>query len=522
MWNLITMNILWNILTKKRNADEEALTHSSSSHPFKKSSNSSSNDSNQLPDNVNQNSNAARIFELPKDIFHIIVTFISLKEMSKLDASIFNNIDRIKYFDLMENVTIKTYETVKSFPQFNWIHSRKVTLERIEICVQVKRNYLADFRSFRWENVKQLTLRNLGCDRHQLDSKVAIECLLKCTSLERLGLHGSYSSKRVTKYYLNSLLTIFDHQEFCERLKKVCLDEIFSSDAALLALSKHNRNLVDITFSPKNIDNSIMTQFFSSCGLTLEKLRWSLSTDEEDFTDYLQYCPQLKIIPTIIRNSELLTVAQYCPDLTDIKIKSTWGDGEIKELNDESMITFSEGCRKLETLSIYLSNISDAAMIRVFQNCSNLRHLSLGLHSVTHKCLQSLSVSCPLLVDLNLDGAHICGIISNFSFPCLTSFHHYGYGLCDSAFELFVQNSPNLKVIDLYYSHNVTNIGIHHIASHCHNLEKLSLEHLHDQPEPKTLIKILRNNPRLKKSGLYIDPIHDPLTDCIARFWKSE
>lgn len=280
-----------------------------------------------------------------------------------------------------------------------------------------------------------------------------------------------------------------------------------------------------------------MHRFFSLCGSSLENLEWYQPSYEElneeevdtDFTDYLHYCPKLKVIPDIFHISELIAAGQHCPDLTTVVIHN---DPERSFLmgkhNDENIVAFFERCQKVEKFTVYYTNFSDTTITRMFQNCQHLRYLSLHAMRVSSKFLESLSANCSS-EELVLHNIGVCESISNFSFPSLTRFLYNGFGHCglsDNSLGRLIQSLSRLKQIELYCSPNITNTGLHHIATHCRNLEKLFLYDLSRVTEPECLIEILRNNPRLKRLGFLFKSMDAPLIVVSEIFtmrpWEAE
>lgn len=151
----------------------------------------------------------------------------------------------------------------------------------------------------------------------------------------------------------------------------------FLTDAIILLLTEHCRNLVNIQFDPTDVNNATLTKFFSRCGSNLESLQWHYHDrydfGDKDFIDYLQFCPKLKVIPPIITcNSELLAASQYCPNLIELVIDrsqdaiSVTLEMQGSSCNNASLIAFFQRCHKVESVTQY----SCEQFFRVNNDCS--------------------------------------------------------------------------------------------------------------------------------------------------------
>lgn len=162
----------------KRSADDDSFSLNS----FKRKKSDLKND---YQHGNNSFKASARILELPKDIFHLIVgNYLNLKEIAMLDKSIVNRDDRVKYHFLIENVSIQALQKLSSPLQFKWIHSHNIRLERVIIFEN--KTDLRNFYLLNLQSVRQMILHNFAADRINLE--LASAFLLNCTSLDDLTL----------------------------------------------------------------------------------------------------------------------------------------------------------------------------------------------------------------------------------------------------------------------------------------------------------------------------------------------
>lgn len=392
-------------------------------------------------------SKKAQILDLPQDIFDFIfVDYLDagndLKNLTHFDAAICNHSDRTKYLGLVANLTFKhSYISIRGLLRLKWIFTRKIRFEKVCISETTQSDTLKDFLLY-WSNIKSLKLS------------------------------GS----------------------------------VHSTGEALSEISKYCRNLVEFTFTSTNINVSIVHTFFKLSGSTIEALYFDLpqwlvrEKTTGGFSSYLHYCPKLKRVEYFSFNSELIAAGHNCPDLLEAKICHEFN----VDINDQGLIALFKGCRKIQMLYIDMRSISDVVMLRATDCCRDLRNVTLvDCNTVSVVFLESLAENCPMLEKLTL--LHILTpkndlikLFTQWSFPNLVHFNYAGRELCDVSLLDLVQKSPHLKEISIAESHHITNVGMSHIASHCHNLKELQLQ-LPCGADPERLVEILRNNPRLPK-----------------------
>lgn len=312
-------------LTKKRNVEDETSEHLLTLHPSKKSS---SDSSSEQAAKVVANSMSSQIFQLPREIFHHIFTnYLSFQDLAKFDSLLLSRVDRFMYHSLIENMTFKTLQPVKNIFQLKWLFCRKVRLDRVDIFAGIDDNHFLDLYPLQWSSIKEI----IFSDGIFLHSGSILKCLAKCTSLEELSFATEENLKDtgIDDVYVSTVVQVFDQPEFCANLRKISFGRFSCfTDEILLLLSEHCSNLVSIQFDPTDVDSDVLLEFFAYCGSNFEILRWCnhgkynffSGADDADLSDYLEYCPELKEIPNILNNYELIAAGQYCPNLTKVTI----------------------------------------------------------------------------------------------------------------------------------------------------------------------------------------------------------
>lgn len=181
-----------------------------------------------------------------------------------------------------------------------------------------------------------------------------------------------------------------------------------TSREAIVALTKHCRNLVKIYFSARDIDDAIMKQFFLLCRSTLESLDVDLFdtavnigvcvAEYRGMSAYLEYCPNLKSFDIFSLKSEVIAVGQYCPDLSEVALMHLFSI----DIDDQGLIVLFEGCRKIQKLEIHLPSFTNAVMLKAIECCRDLKHITLSSCIISAESMESLAANCPLVGNFDL------------------------------------------------------------------------------------------------------------------------
>jgi len=480
---------------------------------------------------------SSRIFDLPPVLFHIIFgSYLSIHNICRFDKALCNHIDRPRYFSLLNGMTISHHFYVRSSAELAWIHNRQLRLENVSWGFNINTEDLCTLYPLHWSSIKKW---DFSKGTPSADARSIVACLLQCTSLESLECdvptsfnNGDAKFKEIfDEDYVDTLLSIFDHPEFCAHLRDIYLristhPPFIPINKAAVAISKHCHNLVRIEFGNEHTSSEVIVQFLSKCGATLQEFSFynCKRYSDSDYKRIIEYCPRLTAIKIHVASDSdafMSEIGRCYPDLLSLTLydhdNRDVNDGNLQsQLHMQGLFALFEGCRKLQSLNIVNSfkklseTLSEAVLIRALECCRDLRHFRLLSVPITARVLFTLSTNCSQLEELSLNGRIITESHENLlyfneqcNFPNLHSLDCGSIEINDRLILEFVQKSPLLRNLDISCSPYITDVGMHHIATHCRNLSRICIRHLSGVSTPDNLIKILINNPNIRKSGFH-------------------
>lgn len=470
----------------------------------------------------------ARIFDIPQYVFHIIFgEYLTFRDILKFDDAVCNYLDRIIYLYCLKDTILKnqtpTYPLLNRHVLF-WIHKRRVGLQKIQMTPATNHNLIETFCPWIWPHITTLIINDFPPIGPPEDVDVLVGRLLKCTSLEHLTfiLDGDPKTAYLkSTYSVEKFMLVFENERFCSQLRHLHLKSTRSislTERAGESIAKYCIHLQYINFESIQLSDSNMTQLLMNCGSNIVRFHYNFR-----FDNLLRYCPKLTMLPrTVYFNNELIAAGQHCPNLVNLLIgrimtpvNNSFGDADTRVCNDTGALAVFQGCRKLVNIKIAHCQISDIGVTRAAE-CCNLRVVILSdLPNITLKSLVSLSKNCPELDELKLTNLDFSAVDLNelseqCIFPQLIHFSSTEVNVGDSFVLALAKNSPRLMMFSLHSMPNITDVGMHHIATHCRNLTNLWLFNLAGFTRPDNLVNILINNPRLGK-GFKVNSSTAPL-----------
>ena len=448
----------------------------------------------------------SRLLNLPPVLFQeIFSNYLYYNDIARFDKAVCNHADRDRYLSLLNGMVISNpFWCIRTSNQLAWIYMRQIRLESVGFGCEINEEDLCTLYPLHWLSVKQWYFE-WG---PSVDAESIVECLKQCTSLGELNFNIFDPNEDIfDEEYVEAILTLFELSDFCAHLRKITLGSyLFTNDATIKAISNHCHNLVHLDFGDyetSNISPEVMMVFLVRCGAHLEKLDF-LSLyffNDSNVVQAIKFCPRLTTIKLRAPSSVVMKEIGRCyPELMDLTINS------FKRDTDEELIALFEGCRKIQKLCIEFSIISERALIRIFECCCDIRHISFRSVPMTALCLEKLAVNCVqltylVLSSLEISKADLNEFSINSRFPNLVSLYCGKVNIGDRFLLEFARKSPLLWKICLYSCMYISDVGVHHIASHCRNLTEISFSNMAGIYSPDYLIDILINNPKIKKSG---------------------
>ncbi|XP_074290671.1 coronatine-insensitive protein 1-like [Silene latifolia] len=190
------------------------------------------------------------------------------------------------------------------------------------------------------------------------------------------------------------------------------------------------------------------------------------SLDSEGHCELLSRCRNLEILKTttVIGDQGLEVLALSCTRLKKLRIEHEGVNEENVEgpgLSQRGLKAIAEGCRKLEYLAIFMTNVTNEALERVGENLSNLNDFRLVL------------VDGEMCEDLPLDNGiravlQGCRNITRFAVKL-----RHG-GLTDTGLGYIGQFGENIKSM-LLGKVGETDAGLLQLSNGCPKLQKLEI-----------------------------------------------
>lgn len=268
----------------------------------------------------------------------IVVKFLTIFDVSKLDVAYCNNRDRQQLLNMLSDNPFITFDDAKFYDDFKrfdnfltWIGSRKINILTIKIGA---------------ESYSNVTLTNnglIGLSRH-------------CASLQCLDISGS-----------NTIL----HQS----AGKV-------TDEGIIELVRQSKNLISLDIGYRKFSDTAITAVARHCSKLIKlDISGCVQITDIGITEVARNCLNLESLDIFycnkITDNGVIEVARHCSKLLSLDIVN------CSKITDKSVIEVARHLTKLESLNLRYLHITNVSMFEIVQNCTVLKRLDIGHTNVS-------------------------------------------------------------------------------------------------------------------------------------------
>lgn len=455
-------------------------------------------------DNVGSNEEALHLLSLSSDIINLIISMLSIRELSRLDSAYCNHDKRKLFLDILSDNKCFSYGHIKFHNAFKyidreltWIGSRKINITSLSIGddTTYTNEYLTSNGltglSKHCSNLQTLYIRDC---RNITDSSV-IKIIKQCSNLRQLEIKNC--KKITTKGIIDIIKTCSTHLEVLviSRFPRV-------TDIEFIEMSKHCLiNLISCSIYECDTITDIGIKYIAhNCSkLITLKIDQCKKINDISIKEIAQHC----LLETLdiyqnrwshnITNTSLIEIARNCPTLTSL---SCCGDNDIglmeigrQGLQLKSLKICEWGyingiiaiASNLLSLSLNYCDINDIELIELLSHCIRLKELDIvpgEKNSITDEGITKALKQCNNLTTFKIFGGDkitdtsIKEIVQHHR--SLTSCNINGcYKITDNAIIEIANKCFNLQSLFTRGCDMITDIGLNAVARNCHNLRLL-------------------------------------------------
>lgn len=281
---------------------------------------------------------------------------------------------------------------------------------------------------------------------------------IKIEKLELIAQHcPNLSSVKITEIEVWELKNFFRHASSLQEFAGGIYDRVDPTDYADVSLPQQLSRLGLGFIRSDQLPNIVLPS-------TLKMLElYDVELNTGDHCTLIQRCPNLEILESTnaIGNEGLAALGHYCKNLKRLRIQQH--DDDRGTVSYTGLNDLSEGCSKLEYLSLYVSDITNESLAAIGDRLKNLCDFRLTLLDIKENIddfpldngVRALLSGCDKLrkfaLYLNIDG-----------------------GLTDNGLRYIAQNSPNVRWM-LFGNVGETDEGLLEFSKGCPSLRKLDM-----------------------------------------------
>lgn len=476
-----------------------------------------------------------RIFLLPSPLLNIIFgEYLPLINLARFDNSVCNHRDRIKFLNLLNDLNsddymenLDTYRNPKFFFFHRWLYQRHINYKHIKLgCIDPQEFLIRTVFPQKLEAIEKLDIE-INLTHH-------IQKVVSCLNTKTVKICVPETPLNSPIY--NGIAIILSS---LHKIEEAWFDTFAVTDQLITALVMNNSNLQELYLAHALYVSDNLTQVIGQYCHNLRKLSWSNMDIISDvaFCQIIKGCPNLEnismqtateadtdpVVPALT-NMTLLAFASYSKKLKVLCFQTCVSTPNL----ERGLAAIGEGCTELEQLFIHIGKglvgttaITDAGIMSFAEKRPSIKLISLsGLDALTDVAVSALGTNCTHLQELYLHAQpNITGETSFSTLSNLKSLYQLRVGSCsitDDAVLLLTQACPQLEILVLEVSRNITDVGIVHIANHLTNLQLIGLAELPKVTSSEAILEICRKNERLSVPGIKMSNLVDTITIAAA------
>jgi hypothetical protein len=354
---------------------------------------------------------------LPKDIFQVFVSFLSLWDLVQFDSAWSTKLNREVVFELYKGCTIEGDE-----------HQ---TLSGAALL---------------WFTKRSLLLKIVSLNQSVTNSDLLINGVDWATKLR-------YFNISVNRNISGTSLTLV--LEKAKHLQTLLLSDVQCVTDSLLISAANNLELREV-----NLSHNLHISDHGVALLTKStKFLQSLTLDG---------CER-------IGNSLVISLATHCPSLLHLNLRM------CSRVMDGSLVKLAHNCAQLRSLNLYRCHgVTDAAIVALSESCKELQCLNVSLcRNITDFGIRAIESSCHNLQSLNLTDCWRITDASIMDLTHCTKLHYLNLTNCraisDSSLVVVASACTDLRVLHLTSCVNITSETVVAIGSFLKQLKVLSL-----------------------------------------------
>jgi hypothetical protein len=359
----------------------------------------------------------------------VLLLWIGLKELGRLDAALCNRSERTNFLSLVCSPTFILRNCDVSrlsgqrFQRFDlitaWLVRRQISSSELTATTSFFENTTDRLRYVygRGIHVRKVSIwRDHGCTTLRNFADMFHDLCGHCPNLQVLHSEIDLPLELIAAHW---------------KQLAVLTTRMPGTADGLMAIGANCQSLMEITLQGRSSLSALPVAFFESCSPKLQRFTSDSAVFETaHYKAISQRCPDLRElnVPGKWLDDEVLTaLGAGCPLLellqlpantavTDTGFTTVARNGALTTLcigncprvTGVGLITVVECCVRLEIVDLTGPEVTDTTLIALGQHCHKLRRLILRSTNVTHVGVKAIAAGCPLLEELT---AYNCGAI---------------------------------------------------------------------------------------------------------------